>query len=420
MSLFALVDCDNFYCSCERVFEPSLSSRPIAVLSNNDGCIIARSLEVKDLGIKMGDPYYKVSKFLRTHNTAVFSSNYELYGSMSQRVIQTLRTFSQNVEVYSIDECFIELPEDSLSSLEIISENIVNTVKRWTGIPVKVGIAKTKTLAKVAAELVKIHKIKKKYCLLTDVQNIKNELKEFPVGELWGVGRATKNKLQRIGIKTALNLMNIDDDYIKGKYGIQLLRTVKELREEECYNLETESETRKSLCYSRSFSSSITKYTELKESIIYYASQASEKLRKDKLKAGAVTVFIRTNFFNRNLPQYSNSVSVGLPYSAGSNKMIVDYAVKGLNKIFREGFFYKKSGIILSDLNDENIVQPDLFIEPDEKNDILSKVMDDINKKYGKGSLKIAGEGMNKKWDMSRSMLSNRYTCNWDELLKID
>jgi DNA polymerase V len=227
MSLYALVDCDNFYCSCERVFEPSLKKRPVAVLSNNDGCIIARSQEIKDLGIKMGDPYYKVNKFLKANNAAVFSSNYELYGSMSQRVIQTLRTFSQNVEVYSIDECFIELPENDVSSLNAISENIVRTVMQWTGIPVKVGIAYTKTLAKAAAELVKIHKIKKKYCLLIDEQEIKAELETFPVGDIWGVGRATKKKLHRIGIKTALNLINLDDEYIRNKYGILLLRTVK-------------------------------------------------------------------------------------------------------------------------------------------------------------------------------------------------
>ncbi len=420
MSLFALVDCDNFYCSCERVFDPSLRNRPVAVLSNNDGCIIARSQEVKDLGIKMGDPYYKVNKFLKAHNTAVFSSNYELYGSMSQRVIQTLRTFSQNVEVYSIDECFIEITDDEDSSLETISENIVKTVKKWTGIPVKVGIAHTKTLAKAASELVKIKKIKEKFCLLTDEQNIKNELKKFSVEDVWGVGRATHKKLKLIGVKTAQDLINLEDDYIKNKYGILLLRTVKELRGEACYNLETVPESRKSLCYSRSFSSSISKYSELKESIVYYASQASEKLRKDKLKAQAVTVFIRTNFFNKNHPQYSNSITIALPYSAGSNRMIVEHAIKGLEKIFRDGYFYKKSGIILSDLSDEKIIQPDFFIKPNKKEDKLSTVMDDINKKYGKGSVKLAGEGIDKEWDMSRNMLSKRYTSDWNELLKID
>jgi len=199
-----------------------------------------------------------------------------------------------------------------------------------------------------------------------------------------------------------------------------LLRTVKELRGEACYNLETVPESRKSLCYSRSFSSSISKYSELKESIVYYASQASEKLRKDKLKAQAVTVFIRTNFFNKNHPQYSNSITIALPYSAGSNRMIVEHAIKGLEKIFRDGYFYKKSGIILSDLSDEKIIQPDFFIKPNKKEDKLSTVMDDINKKYGKGSVKLAGEGIDKEWDMSRNMLSKRYTSDWNELLKID
>ena len=215
MSLFALVDCDNFYCSCERVFDPSLKNKPVAVLSNNDGCIIARSQEVKDFGIKMGDPFYKVSKFLKAHNTSVFSSNYELYGSMSQRVIQTLRTFSNNVEIYSIDECFIEIPDNNITSLEAISTDIVNTVKRWTGIPVKVGIASTKTLAKAASELVKMHKINKKYFLLTDEYKINAELETFPVGDIWGVGRATKKKLHSIGITTALKLANLGDNYIK-------------------------------------------------------------------------------------------------------------------------------------------------------------------------------------------------------------
>jgi DNA polymerase V len=420
MSLFALVDCDNFYCSCERVFEPSLKNKPVAVLSNNDGCIIARSQEVKDFGIKMGDPYYKVSKFLNARNSTVFSSNYELYGSMSQRVIRTLRTFSQNIEVYSIDECFVELSENNVLSLEAISNDIVRRVKQWTGIPVKVGIAYTKTLAKAAAELVKKQKIKLKYCVLTDAQKIQNELKTFPVGDIWGVGAATTKKLHRIGIKTALQLINLDDEYIRNKYGVLLLKTVKELRGESCYNLETVPETRKSLCYSRSFSNSITKYSDLKESIVYYASRASEKLRRDKLTARAVTVFVRTNFFNKKQSQYSNSVTVALPYSAGSNKMIVEYARDGLNKIFREGYFYKKSGIILSDLADENIIQPDFFLKPNKKDDNLSKIMDDINKKFGKGSVQLAGEGIGKKWDMSRNMLSKRYTNDWNELLKIE
>ena len=420
MSLFALVDCDNFYCSCERVFDPSLKNKPVAVLSNNDGCIIARSQEVKDFGIKMGDPFYKVSKFLKAHNTSVFSSNYELYGSMSQRVIQTLRTFSNNVEIYSIDECFIEIPDNNITSLEAISTDIVNTVKRWTGIPVKVGIANTKTLAKAASELVKMHKIKKKYCLLIDEYMIKTELETFPVGDIWGVGRATKKKLHSIGITTALKLANLDDNYIKNKYGVLLLKTVKELRGEPCYNLETVPETRKSLCYSRSFSSSITKYSELKESIIYYATQASEKLRKEKLKAQAITIFIRTNFFNKKHPQYSNSITIALPYSSGANKVIVEHAIQGLNNIFKDGYFYKKSGIILNDISNENFIQPDLFIQPDKQNDKLSKVMDEINAKCGKGSIKLAGEGLSKKWDMSRNMLSKKYTSDWNELLKID
>jgi len=214
--------------------------------------------------------------------------------------------------------------------------------------------------------------------------------------------------------------MNLDDSYIQTKYGIQLLRTVKELRGIECYNLETVSETRKSLCYSRSFSSSITIYSELKESIVYYASRASEKLRKDKLKACAVTVFVQTNFFNKSAPQYSNSVTLDLPYPAGSNKMIVEYAVKGLKKIFKDGYSYKKSGIILSDFINESIMQPDLFIQPDKNENDISKVMDEINSKYGKGSVILAGEGLVKKWNMSRNMLSKRYTSDWNELLKIN
>ena len=416
-NLIALIDCDNFYASCERVFDPSLKNKPVVVLSNNDGCIVARSQEVKDLGIKMGSPYFKEKALLARHNAAVFSSNYELYGDMSERVMATLRTLYSDVETYSIDEAFVKIPD--VSNIEELCSQTVSKVKKWTGIPVKVGVSITKTLAKVAAETVKQRKLKDRYFVIKDIAHKDDILSRFAVGDVWGIGRATSAKLAKIAVKSALDLTRLDDSDIKRQFGIVLLRTAWELRGNPCLDMELDPEPQKNLCYSRSFSHTITKFEELKESIIAYASSAAEKLRARRLIASSLTVFINTSYFDSTAPTYANSTTVSLPYEANSTKLIVNSAVDALSKIYRKGYNYKKSGIILNDLTSEELQQPSLFDYKNPKDDKISAVMDLINKKYGKGSIRLAGSGFESDWKMSRNHLSKRYTSDWNELLDI-
>ena len=416
--MFALVDCDQFYVSCERVFNPSLENIPVAVLSNNDGCIVARSPEIKALGIKMGTPYFKAKDIINKNKGVVFSSNYELYGSMSERVMSTLRTFSSNIEVYSIDEAFIRLP--IRKDYTEIAENIVKTVKHWTGIPVKAGIAETKTLCKIAAELVKNKQIKDKYFILTDENIINAELNSFDVANIWGIGRKTADKLDRMGITTAEQLRRYPEEIIKKKFGINLLRTVKELKGTKCYTLETFPQPKKSMCFSRSFGKPVIEYSEMHESIVYYASSLSVNLRKEKQFASAVTVYITTNYFNKDDLQYSNSYTLSLTEQSNSTQDIVNTALNCLDKVFIKGYRYKKSGVIITDLVDESMSQGSLFTEKNIKNDKISSIMDEINNNYGSGSIKFAGEGLeSQEWKMKRGKMSRHYTTDWNELLNV-
>ena len=418
-SFFALIDCNNFYVSCERAFDPSLNNIPVAILSNNDGCIVARSQEIKDLGIKIGTPYFKAEKVIKDHNGVVFSSNYELYGNMSERVIATLRTFSSDLEVYSIDEAFAGLPENI--DYSEIAEKIVTTAKKWTGIPVKVGIAKTKTLCKMSAEIVKKRKISDSYYILTDSELVEKELNSFDVADIWGVGRKTADKLYKTGIRTAGQLSRYPEELIKKKYGINLLRTVMELKGTRCFTLETEPQHKKSMCFSRSFGKPVTDYFEMRESIVFYASSIAENLRKEKQLASAVTVYITTNYFKKEESQYSNSYTLPLNEQSNSTFDIVNTALKCLKLIYRKGYRYKKPGVILTDLVDDSISQGNLFSKQNIKNDKISSVMDEINKNIGKGSIKLAGEGLqNRQWKMKRGKLSKHYTSDWNELLEVN
>jgi DNA polymerase V len=415
---FALIDCNNFYASCECVFDPSLKDRPIAILSNNDGCIVARSQKIKDMGIKMGTPYYKAEAIIRRHNGVVFSSNYELYGSMSERVMSTLRTFSSDIEMYSIDEAFVRLNDNN--ELTATAINIAKTVKKWTGIPVKIGIAQTKTLCKVAAELVKKNMIEEGYCILTDKYVIKDALEVFDIADIWGIGRKTALKLNRLGIQTAKQLCCYPRELVEKKYGINLLRTVMELEGIQCYCLETTPQPKQSMCYSRSFGKTVTKYDEMRESIVFYATGISENLRKDKQLASAVTVYITTNRFKNEDLQYSNSYTLSLSEQTSSTQDIVKCAVKCLEVIFRKGYRYKKSGVILSGLVNQKMSQGNLFSKQDDRDDRISSVMDNINKQFGSGSVKFAAEGVsNQEWKMLRGHLSKHYTTDWNELLEI-
>ncbi|HJO94067.1 MAG TPA: Y-family DNA polymerase [Victivallales bacterium] len=419
MKYIALVDCDSYYCSCERIFAPDLNKRPVIVLSNNDGCAVALTPEAKAAGIKVGDPYYQIKGIIKKHNIAVFSSNYELYGDISKRIFMILKEFTPDIENYSIDESFLKL-DNSNRTIEEICQDIVYRTKSYCSIPVKCGVSNTKTLCKVAADLVKKQKIKSKYKILLDPDETLEILKEFPVEDVWGIGRQLTKKLKSRGVNTAAKFVRLDDDYIRRNFSINLLRTKWELEGRPSIDMELVPQTRKNHCHSRTFGNAISEKKDLKESIVSYTSTAAANIRGMKLKAQSISVYIRTNFFNKDLPQYSNSITIALPYPANDTMTLVKYAIEGFERIFREGYLYKKSSILLNDLVDEIVDQPNFFVKSDPANDRLSKVMDQINNEYGKGTIKIASTGIKKqKWQLQRNLISSRYTTRFEELFKI-
>ena len=419
MKYLALVDCDSYYCSCERIFSPHLNKIPIIVLSNNDGCAIALTPEAKAVGIKMGTPYYQLKGLIKKYNVAVFSSNYELYGDISKRIFKILQDFTPCIENYSIDESFMEL-DTNTKPIDDTCKEIVRRTKSYCSIPVKVGVAKTKTLTKVAADLVKKNKIKSKYKILLDPDEIAEVLSDYPIEDIWGIGRQLTKKLNSIGKTTACQFLRLDDDYIRKHFSINMLRTKWELQGRPCIDMETIPQTRKNHCHSRAFGYPVSEYQDLKESIVSYTSTAASNIRGMKLKAQSISIYIRTNFFNKELPQYSNSITLSLPNAANDTMTLVKYAVEGLGRIFREGYLYKKSSILLNDLVDEKLNQLNFFEQPDPANDRLSKVMDQINNEYGKGAVQLGSTGIKKqKWQLQRNLISKRYTTRIDELFKI-
>lgn len=419
MKYLALVDCDSYYCSCERIFSPHLNKIPVIVLSNNDGCAIALTPEAKAVGIKMGTPYYQLKGLIKKYNVAVFSSNYELYGDISKRIFKILQDFTPCIENYSIDESFMEL-DTNTKPIDDTCKEIVRRTKSYCSIPVKVGVAKTKTLTKVAADLVKKNKIKSKYKILLDTDEIAEVLSDYPIEDIWGIGRQLTKKLNSIGKTTACQFLRLDDDYIRKHFSINMLRTKWELQGRACIDMETIPQTRKNHCHSRAFGYPVSEYQDLKESIVSYTSTAASNIRGMKLKAQSISIYIRTNFFNKELPQYSNSITLSLPNAANDTMTLVKYAVEGLGRIFREGYLYKKSSILLNDLVDEKLNQLNFFEQPDPANDRLSKVMDQINNEYGKGAVQLGSTGIKKqKWQLQRNLISKRYTTRIDELFKI-
>ena len=419
MKYLALVDCDSYYCSCERIFSPHLNKIPVIVLSNNDGCAIALTPEAKAVGIKMGTPYYQLKGLIKKYNVAVFSSNYELYGDISKRIFKILQDFTPCIENYSIDESFMEL-DTNTKPIDDTCKEIVRRTKSYCSIPVKVGVAKTKTLTKVAADLVKKNKIKSKYKILLDTDEIAEVLSDYPIEDIWGIGRQLTKKLNSIGKTTACQFLRLDDDYIRKHFSINMLRTKWELQGRACIDMETIPQTRKNHCHSRAFGYPVSEYQDLKESIVSYTSTAASNIRGMKLKAQSISIYIRTNFFNKELPQYSTSITLSLPNAANDTMTLVKYAVEGLGRIFREGYLYKKSSILLNDLVDEKLNQLNFFEQPDPANDRLSKVMDQINNEYGKGAVQLGSTGIKKqKWQLQRNLISKRYTTRIDELFKI-
>lgn len=408
----ALVDSNNFYVSCERVFDPKLEGRPVIVLSNNDGCAVARSNEAKALGIKMGTPAFQIRDLIEKHQIQVFSSNYALYGDLSNRVMQTLQNFTPEIEVYSIDEAFLGLTEEvSDHALSLMR----TTVKRWTGIPVSIGLAPTKTLAKIANRIAK--KGEGTYILRDPDQVLEN----LPVGEVWGIGRQSTQKLTAHGITTALKLKQADLAWIKRQMGIVGVRIVNELRGINCLPLELIPQPRKSCCVSRSFGYPVTDLQDLREAIATHTARAAYKLRRDNLSASLLTVFIATNRFNTDLPYYRNSGTVGLSAPTNHTMTLTKAALKALGPLYREGDHYQKAGVLLTELTPAHQIQQDLFINSKscEKGRRLMEVMDALNSQLGAGTVRCAAEGFEQQWQTRADMRSPRYTTRWDELLTV-
>ena len=416
---FAMVDCNNFYVSCERVFQPALEGKPVVVLSNNDGCVIARSNEAKALGIAMGEPAFKRKSFFEGNGVRIFSSNYALYGDMSARVMQVLAGFSPEVEIYSIDESFLLLRAMSPARLVQIADDIRQTVHKWTGIPVCVGIARTKTLAKVANRLAKKTPASNGVWLLDETQDIERQLAKIDVGDVWGIGRRYSRLLKASGINTADKLEQAPRDWVKKNLTIAGLHTVLELGQIPCVAFEEVPPTAKSLVCSRSFGTRIAELDSLGEALSAYVQRAAEKLRAKKLLAGVVQVFVETSRFHPD-PQYNGSGSQALAVPTSYTPILHAQALRILRRIYREGFRYQKVGVMFLELVPENNRQLS-FMEPSgeerRKQQALMNVLDKANDRYGRKILTLASSGVgHKPWHMRQERKSPRYTTCWAEL----
>ena len=417
---FALVDCNNFYASCERVFEPKLEGRPIVVLSNNDGCIIARSNEAKALGIKMGEPLFKAKKIIEKNNVKVFSSNYALYGSMSNRVMKILEQSFPNIEIYSIDEAFMEI--SSLKKIYNYSKyamEVREIILKWTGIPVSIGIGETKTLAKISNQIAKDNPKTKGVFDITKIKNKEKILKTIKVEKVWGIGNKLSKFLIKNNIHNAYEFIQQDNRWIRKNMNILGLKTKMELNNISCYELDNNFKLRKSCCVSRSFGKRITYLKDMREAVSTFITRAAEKIRNEKLITNNINLYIRTSPFNKKSEEfYTNSISVPLDSPTNNTITLNKKVLNGLNKIFKKGYLYQKAGVILSGLEVEN-ADLNLFKEDDKRKEVLMNAFDFINKKYGKNSLRIASEGVEKKWLMKKSRCSSSFTTNLKNLLTV-
>ena len=412
----ALVDCNSFYVSCERLFNPSIIKKSVIVLSSNDGCVISRSTEAKVLGIKMGEPYFKVKKIIKKNDVKVFSSNYSLYGDISRRVMKTLKQFSPQMEIYSIDEAFLNLSSIRDENLFEHGNKIRKTVLKWTGIPTSIGIATTKTLSKAANHIAK--KEQSGIVNLINTKQIDQILKEIEINEVWGVGRQLTKFYIKNGIHTAYQLKNMHNNWIKKNTNVFGSRTAMELKGISCTSLEIYQEKRKNCCVSRSFGRKVTKLEELDESITTHCLNAAEKIRSDNQTTKRITVFIRTSPFQKDKNYYANSKDIDLPIKTNDSIELVRQALIALRYIYREGYKYQKTGIILSKLNDINIYKKNLFssINSEEKRKKLMKAIDYTNIKYGRQALSIAQAGLKKKWNIKKQHSSKIDTACFDFL----
>lgn len=421
MPMFALVDCNAFYVSCERVFQPHLEGKPVVVLSTNDGCVIARSHEAKALGIPMGIPLFKIKNLIQKHQVVIFSPNFPLYGNMSARIMETLKAFSSHIEVYSIDEAFLDL--STLNEKELVPHGCAlrKTVKLWTGVPVSVGIAPTKTLAKVATHFAKKHPAGC-YGLLNP--NKREEiLKSFPIQDIWGIGSGWSKKLSTAGIQTAFDLAHVDAPWLRKTFNVVLARTALELRGISCLKIEDLAPRKKSLISSRSFGKPQHSFDSLREAVSYHTSTLARKMREQGSKTPLLSVTIRTSSFTKDGTFYKNTALAPLLSPTSDTSLLLKATTNALKKIFREGLAYKKVGVMAFDLTPEHLVQPSLFEKseaPQAKGKAkLLKAFDRLNDLYGKGTLIFASEGFSKNWRMKSAFKTPHYTTHWAEIPRV-
>jgi DNA polymerase V len=417
MATFALVDCNNFYASCERLFRPQLKHRPVVVLSNNDGCVIARSQEAKAVGIGMGAPLFKIRDVVEQHGVEVCSSNYALYGDISERVMSLLASNAPAHEVYSIDECFLDL--DNLGVLDLTKwcAELRRQTHQWTGIPVSIGVGPTKTLAKLANRLAKkSNKAGGVIDLAHHPQWVEPALRKTPIGDVWGVGRRWSQMLEERGIATAYDFAKAQDGWIRQRMGVVGLRTAHELRGYVCHALDDQPQPRQTTCCSRSFGTTVTQLSQVHDAVMQFAARAAEKVRAADQVAGARQIFIRTDPFNPNTAQKSLSGSTSFTQPTADARTITGAATRILDRIWRDGFAWKKAGVLLLDLSTSGTVPQSLFEAGPSLNDGLMVAMDEINAKFGRGSIKLGLAGQQQEWRMKQGNLSPSFTTRWADI----
>lgn len=417
--MFALVDCNNFYASCQRVFQPNLVDKPIVVYSNNDGCVISRSNEAKALGVPMGAAAYQWEKFFEQNGIEVFSANFALYGDMSQRVMTILNDFSPEMEVYSIDEAFIKFQGFERFNLQHIGESMHRRITKGTGIPISVGIAPTKALAKVANRIAKkFPQHTNNVYLIDDEEKRIKALRWLKIEDVWGVGRKHAKRLQTIGIKTALDFTLLDDRWVQENMAIVGLRLKRDLEGKPTLDLE-EAQQKKNIAITRSFEGNHAERDFLEERISTFAVTCAEKLRLQKSCCNSVMVFIQTNRHRVDLPQYNRNIVLNLPFPTNSSIEISNFALQALSIIFREGYEYKRAGVIVQDFTDEETTQINLFENSDERHKKLMQSIDKINAMFGQQKIRLGSQDPKKTWKMKQEKLSPNYTTKLSDIIVI-
>jgi DNA polymerase V len=417
--MFALVDCNNFYASCERAFNPSLNNLPVVILSNNDGCVIARSNEAKLCGVKMGVPVFQIKDIVAKNNITVFSSNYALYGDISQRVMNILVGLAPEIEIYSIDEAFLNLKGFDFFDLSEYAVKIKHTVTKNTGIPVSVGIGPTKTLAKIANGIAK--KQKNGICILNNESEILNTLENLKVNDIWGIGGRYTSLLNKNNIFTAMDFLNAPDNWVRKYLSVVGLRIKEELKGNSCLALQLVRPAKQSICTSRSFGTLVKDFETLNEAVATFASRCAEKVRKQNSIAKILMVFVHTNAFKINDKQYAANRIINLPMATSSSIELIHYSSIALKSIYKSGYRYKKAGVILTELTDENIIQTKMFDNVDrEKHQKIMKAIDLLNNSLGKEKVKIAAQGNYKRWKLKQEKLSPNYTTNFENIINVN